>query len=233
MKTELIEYQDGANTLEAFVAYHELDSPKPAVLIAHAWAGRDQFVCDKAKLLAEMGYVGFALDVYGKGKLGNSIEENSAMMTPLMEDREALKRRLLSGYETAMQLPFVDESKIAAIGYCFGGLCVLDLARSGADMKGVVSFHGLLNRPPVSETIKAKVLALHGDSDPMGSPEQVRSFQEEMTEAGVDWQMHIYSNTLHAFTDPDANDADFGTVYNETADKRSWLAMTNFLAEVF
>lgn len=233
MKTEFIEYHDGHTTLEAFVAHVESDTHKPVVLIAHAWAGRDQFVCDKAKLLAEMGYVGFALDVYGKGKLGSNNEENSALMTPFMENRENLRRRLLAGFETATQLPYVDETKVAAIGYCFGGLCALDLARSGADLKGVVSFHGLLSRPPLSETITAKVLALHGDADPMVSPENVRSFQEEMTQANVDWQMHIYGNTMHAFTNPEANDADFGTVYNQTAAKRSWQAMTNFLAEIF
>ncbi|MDD2800652.1 MAG: dienelactone hydrolase family protein, partial [Methylococcales bacterium] len=132
-------------------------------------------------------------------------------------------------------LPWVDDSKIAAMGFCFGGLCVLDLARAGADLKGVVSFHGLLGAPDnlQSNSIKAKVLALHGHDDPMGPIEQVVAFEQEMTKAGADWQLHTYGHTMHAFTNPKANDPAFGTVYQANADKRSWLAMKNFLAEVF
>jgi len=142
MKTESVEYQDDTNTLEAFVARPDTDEELPTVLISHAWAGRDQFVCDKAQEIAELGYVGFALDMFGKGKLGTSVEENSALIGPFMSDREYLKRRITLALETANSLPYVDSNKIVAIGFCFGGLSVLDLARSGVDIVGVVSFHG-------------------------------------------------------------------------------------------
>jgi dienelactone hydrolase len=205
------------------------------VLISHAWGGRDNFVADKARKLAGLGYVGFALDIYGKGVLGTSKEENAKLMQPFMEDREKLQQRMKAALTAVKQLPWVDDSKIAAMGFCFGGLCVLDLARTGADIKGVVSFHGLLDAPGniQGNKIKAKVLALHGRDDPMGLPEQVLAFQEEMTQAGADWQFVSYGHTVHAFTNPVANDPDFGTVYQADADRRSWQAMQNFLAEIF
>jgi dienelactone hydrolase len=131
-------------------------------------------------------------------------------------------------------MPWVDDSRIAAIGFCFGGLCSLDLARAGADLKGVVSFHGLLGAlDDNSHPIKAKILALHGHDDPMVPVEQVIAFEKEMTKAGADWQLHTFGNTQHAFTNPLANNPDFGTVYQPEADKRSWILMENFLAEIF
>jgi dienelactone hydrolase len=229
-------YRDGAAVLEAFFAFDDAYSGRrPAVLISHTWVGRDNFVADKARKLAALGYVGFALDVYGKGVLGTSKEENTKLMQPFMEGREKLQQRMKAALTAVKQLPWVDDSKIAAMGFCFGGLCVLDLARTGADIKGVVSFHGLLDAPGNTQgnKIKAKVLALHGHNDPMVSPKQVLAFQEEMTQAEADWQFVTYGHTVHAFTNPIANDPEFGTVYNEDADRRSWLAMQNFFAEIF
>ncbi len=141
----------------------------------------------------------------------------------------------MSALNALKLLPWVDDSKIAAIGFCFGGLCSLDLARTGANLKGVVSFHGLLGAPGNTEgnLIKAKILALHGHDDPMVPVEQVIAFEKEMTLAGADWQLHTFGNTMHAFTNPVANNPDFGTVYQPDADRRSWLAMQNFLAEIF
>jgi len=135
----------------------------------------------------------------------------------------------------AKQLSWVDASQCAAIGFCFGGLCVLDLARTGSDLQGVVSFHGLLGAPGNTDgnVVKAKVLVLHGHDDPMVSVEQVIAFEQEMTRAGADWQLHCYGNTMHAFTNPLANDPKFGTVYQPDADRRSWQAMQNFLNELF
>ena len=189
----------------------------------------------KARKIAELGYVGFALDMYGKGVLGSSNEENASLMQPFMDDRQFLQQRITAALNTVKQLPWVDDNNIAAMGFCFGGLCVLDLARTGADIKGVVSFHGLLGAPDNTKgnLIKAKILALHGHDDPMASPEQVLAFQTEMTQAGVDWQFISYGNTVHAFTNPVANDPDFGTVYQADADRRSWLAMQGFFAEIF
>jgi len=231
-----IGYLDGDVLLEAYFAFDDaITERRPAVLISHAWGGRDDFVAEKANKLAELGYVGFALDMYGKGVLGNSPEQNSKLMQPFMADRGLLQKRIKAALYAVRLLPWVDDSKIAAMGFCFGGLCVLDLARAGADLKGVVSFHGLLGAPDNLEAnaIKAKVLALHGHDDPMGSVEQVLAFEQEMTKAGADWQLHTYGHTMHAFTNPKANDPAFGTVYQANADKRSWLAMKNFLAEVF
>jgi len=231
-----IGYLDGDVLLEAYFAFDDaITERRPAVLISHAWGGRDDFVAEKANKLAELGYVGFALDMYGKGVLGNSPEQNSKLMQPFMADRGLLQKRIKAALYAVRLLPWVDDSKIAAMGFCFGGLCVLDLARAGADLKGVVSFHGLLGAPDnlVTNSIKAKVLALHGHDDPMGSVEQVLAFEQEMTKASADWQLHTYGHTMHAFTNPKANDPAFGTVYQANADKRSWLAMKNFLAEVF
>ncbi|MDO9162302.1 MAG: dienelactone hydrolase family protein [Methylococcaceae bacterium] len=231
-----IGYLDGDVLLEAYFAFDDaITERRPAVLISHAWGGRDDFVAEKAKKIAELGYVGFALDMYGKGVRGNSPEQNSKLMQPFMADRGLLQKRIKAALYAVRLLPWVDDSKIAAMGFCFGGLCVLDLARAGADLKGVVSFHGLLNPPDnlQGNSIKAKVLALHGHDDPMGPFEQVLAFEQEMTKAGADWQLHTYGHTVHAFTNPKANDPTFGTVYQANADKRSLLAMKNFLAEVF
>jgi dienelactone hydrolase len=152
-----------------------------------------------------------------------------------MDDRGLVLRRMEAALYALKSMPWVDDKKIAAIGFCFGGLCVLDLARSGADIKGVVSFHGLLGSSGSSQKkqIKAKVLVLHGNDDPMATDNQIDALQQELTQAGADWQLHNYGNTMHAFTNPVANDPGFGTVYQADADRRSWISMKNFLIEVF
>lgn len=229
-------YLDGDVLLEGFFAYDDaIENRRPAVMINHAWAGRNPFVEEKAIKLAELGYFAFAIDMYGKGVLGQSNEESALLMQPFMDDRGLLLKRMNAALYALKLMPWVDDKKIAAIGFCFGGLCVLDLARSGADIKGVVAFHGLLNAPEnmPSTDVKAKVLVLHGNDDPMATDEQIKILQQEMTQAGADWQFHSYGNTMHAFTNPVANDADFGTVYQADADRRSWISMKNFLVEVF
>lgn len=229
-----IEYRDKDTLLEGYYVYDDsIKTKRPLVLVAHDWTGRNEFAMQKAEKLAELGYVGFALDMFGKGILGKTKEEKVALITPLMSDRGVLQRRMNAALQTAIKLEQVDASRTSAIGFCFGGLCALDLARSGADIKGVVSFHGLLNAPEnIKDAIKAKILVLHGHDDPMVPPSQVLDFETEMTTAKVDWQVHVYGNTMHAFANPQANDPAFGTVYNKCADKRSWIAMMNFLAEV-
>lgn len=235
IQTRSIDYHHNGVLLEGLLAWDDAtNGPRPAVLVSHAWAGRDEFATAKAKALAELGYVGFALDMYGKGVLGSGPEENAKLMNPFMEDRALLQGRQAAALETVRQQPEVDAGRVAAIGFCFGGLCVLDLARSGADLRGVVSFHGLLNPPGNTEgnRIKAKILALHGYDDPMGPPEQVLALADELSRGGADWQIHAYGGTVHAFTNPKANDPGFGTVYKQEADRRSWQSMGNFLAEV-
>lgn len=230
----LVEYQHDDVLLEG-VFFQPEGAAKGTVLLTHAWAGRNEFVEEKAEFLAEQGFNSFALDMYGKGIRGNNPEENEALMMPLVENRELLQSRQLAALETVKKQPGVDAGKIAALGYCFGGLCSLDLARIGADVLGVISFHGLLFPPgnTAGNKIKAKVLVLHGYDDPMAPPEQVTDLATELTEMEADWQIHAYGNTLHAFTLPEANAPDMGTMYDKTADQRSWIAAMNFLDELF
>jgi len=231
-----VDYLDDETLLEGFFAYDDaIEGMRPVVLIHHAWGGRDEFVADKAIKLAEMGYLAFATDMYGKGVRGSSPEENSQLMAPFMQDRAKLQKRLLAALRTVKLMPWADNAKVAAMGFCFGGLCALDLARTGVDILGVISFHGLFVPPDniPEPSIKAKVLALHGHDDPMAPPEQVLVLQTELTKAGADWQIHVYGGTMHAFTNPVANDPGFGTVYQPVADKRSWQTMQNFFEEIF
>lgn len=203
--------------------------------MSHAWRGRTEFEDRRAEKLAELGYVGFALDLYGKGITGSSPEENRELMAPLLEDRAVLQRRMKLALEQLRGLPQVDGHKVAAIGFCFGGLCALDLARCGADVRGVVSFHGLLGAPGNTEggNMTARALVLHGWKDPLAPPDQVLEFTKEMDELGADWELHVYGNALHAFTNPSANDRDHGLVYDAAAERRSMDAMWLFLNEVF
>lgn len=236
IQTRTIDYQDGEVDLQGYLAWDDaVEGKRPGVMIAHAWAGRSGFENGKAEELAKLGYVGFALDNFGKGILGRNTEENSALIQPFLDDRAMLQGRLQIALDVLKGLDEVDASRVAAIGFCFGGLCVLDLARTGTDLAGVVSFHGLFGSPgnTAGNKIKAKVLALHGWDDPMAPPDQVVSLAEELSSMGADWQLHGYGNTMHAFTNPQANDPDFGTVYNPDADRRSWNAMQNFLSEIF
>jgi dienelactone hydrolase len=231
-----LNYLDGDTVLEAFFAFDDaIVGQRPAVLISHAWAGRSEFTTDKARQLAKLGYVGFALDMYGAGKLGQTDAECSVLMRPFIENRALLQQRISAAFANVRLLPWVNDKKIAAIGFCFGGLCVLDLARSGADVKGVVSFHGLLHAPTnlKNSKINAKVLVLHGHDDPLVPPKEVADFEVEMTQAGVDWQLHAYGNTVHAFTNPLASDFAAGYKFDENANRRSFQAMENFLAEIF
>ncbi|WP_028389178.1 dienelactone hydrolase family protein [Legionella fairfieldensis] len=236
MHTSNYLYHHGEQELHGFLAYEEDDDRlRPAVLVVHDWTGRNEFACEKAKMLANMGYVGFAVDMFGQGRLGASVPEKTALMLPLSNDRLLLRDRIRAAFDTVVAMPEVDTNRIAVIGFCFGGLCALDLARSGAELKGVVSFHGLLNKPEEipNQTIHAKVLALHGYDDPMVKPEQLNEFCQEMTIAQVDWQVHMYGHTQHAFTNPEAHDEQLGTIYQATAERRALQAMTNFLQEVF
>jgi len=235
MQQQFIEYSHGETVLEGFHAHNAAAGEKrPGILIAHAWGGRDDFVLEKARTLAEHGYATFALDVYGKGVLGSGPEQNSALMGPFLADRALLRDRLCAGLDAFRTQPAVDATRIAIMGYCFGGLCAIDLARSGADIRGAVSFHGLFLPPGLEpQPIKARVLALHGYADPLVPPQQVVDFGTEMTAAGVDWQLHAYGGVLHAFTVPEANDLNLGALYDARANRRSWRAMLDFYEEIF
>ena len=236
LQYRVVEYSDGATALEGRLAWDDdFEGPRPGVLVSHAWGGRGDFEDGKADALAALGYAALALDLYGKGVRGNGPDTNAALMQPFLDDRAMLQRRMLASLATLRGQPEVDAERVAAIGFCFGGLCVLDLARSGEDLAGVVSFHGLLGAPgnTAGNSIRARVLALHGWDDPMATPDTVQALADEMSTMGADWQLHAYGNTMHAFTNPAANDRDMGTVYDAAADRRSWQAMQNFLDELF
>lgn len=236
IQTRRIEYSHNNVIFEGLLAWDDAQAgPRPAVGVSHAWAGRSAFEEARAIELAQRGYVGFAIDLYGKGVLGTNPEENAGLMAPLMQDRALLLQRITLAVSVMREQAEVDAHNVAAMGYCFGGLCVLDLARSGSNVKGVVSFHGLFIPPDNagSGSITAKVLCLHGHDDPMAEPQSMLDLATELTAAGADWQVHAYGNTLHSFTNPDANNPDMGTVYNEVADRRSRRALENFLQEIF
>ncbi len=236
IQSRLIEYGDGKNTFEGMLVWDDAATgPQPGVLVAHTIRGRSGFEEGKARDLAELGYVGFALDVYGKSEIGSDDANTRANMEALKADRTGLQERLNLALLAMLEQPEVDINKAAAIGFCFGGLCVLDLARIGAPLAGVVSFHGLFDAPGNTEgnKISTKVLALHGWDDPLATPNAVVALGEELSAMGADWQIHGYGKTVHAFTNPAANDTERGTVYDAAADRRSWIAMKNFLAEQF
>lgn len=234
--TNELNYNDEGTVCRGFIAYNsESSTPMPAVMVVHDWGGRGDDACAKARQLAALGYVGFAIDMYGQAQLGHDELEKRALMTPLMNNRQKLLQRIKAAFDFLAQLPQVDKKNIAAIGYCFGGLCVLDLARSGTDVKAVASFHGLLSAPPgdTGKAIKTSILVLHGYDDPLAKPEQVNQFALEMTARKADWQIHMYGLTAHSFTNPQAHDLQKGLVYNEQAERRSWQSTQAFLEEQF
>jgi len=234
IETRPVEYRFEGKTYEGMLAVDGRKSGRrPVVMVSHAWAGRTDYEVDAAKRLAALGYAGFAIDLYGKGVVGSSNEECQKLMTPLVQDRAGLQARLVNAVDVARRLPEADAARVAAMGYCFGGLCVLDLARTGADVKGVASFHGLFSAPGNTKgtKIRAKVVAYHGWDDPMVPPEHVTALGKELTEAGADWQIHAYGGVMHAFTNKAANDPGFGTVYDARADRRSWASFVDFLGE--
>lgn len=234
IETRRLEYRDGDVVLEGTVAWNsDAHVALPGVMVAHAWGGQGDFETGKARALAELGYVGFALDMYGKGRRGGGPDENAALMQPFVENRPLLQARIGAALAACRALPEVDAARVAAIGFCFGGMCALDLARTGAELRGVVSFHGLLAAPGNTSGVQipAKVLVLHGHDDPMVPVEQVVALQTELSAAGADWQVHVYGHTMHAFTNPAAADPEFGTVYSADADRRSWRTMQDFLAD--
>jgi len=206
----------------------------PVVLVAHAWDGLNDEVRDKSRKLAHEGYLAFAIDIYGEGKTYTDMADLMPALTPYMEDRALLLSRMQAAVDAARTIPEADPSRMGAMGYCFGGTAVLDLARSGTEgIRGVVSFHGGLADNGLSgpTTIDAKILVLHGEDDPLVPPQEVAEFKALMNAKQANWQLNAYSHTMHAFTRPEANDPDFGAVFNADTDRRSWRAMLSFMEE--
>jgi len=237
IKTQTIEYKEGDTVLEGFVAYDDaVTGKRPGVLVVHQWKGLTDYEKKRAEMLAGLGYVAFAVDIYGKGVRPTDTQSAGAEAGKYKNDRALLRKRVNAGLTELKKQPQVDTSKIAAIGYCFGGTTVIELARSGADVVGVVSFHGALDSPHPEDgkNIKCKVLALHGADDPFVPAADVAAFEEEMRQAKVDWELLKYGGAVHSFTDWNAKDPSMpGARYNEKADRRSWQDMQQFFAEVF
>ncbi len=237
IKSETVEYKEGNTTLEGVLVYDDsIATKRPGILIAHQWKGLSDYERKRAEMLAQLGYVAFAADIYGKGVRPADPKAAGEMASKYKADRELLRRRVQAGFDQLKKSHGVDSQKIGAIGYCFGGTTVLELARSGADVAGIVSFHGALATPTPDDAknIKGKVLACHGADDPFVPPAEVNGFEEEMRKAKVDWQLIAYGNSVHSFTDWNAgNDNSKGAAYNERADKRSWQAMKDFFNELF
>lgn len=236
IKIETVEYKDGDTVCEGAVAYDDANkSPRPGVLLVHDWMGAGDYAKSRAQQVAALGYVCFVADIYGKGVRPANAGEASSLAGKYKGDRALLRQRVNSAFSALLKNPLVLKEKTAAMGYCFGGTTVLELARSGSPVGGVVSFHGGLDSPVPADAqkIKGKVLVLHGADDPFVKPPEVAAFQEEMRAAKVDWQMVSYGDAVHSFTRPDAgSDKAKGAAYQEAADKRSWIAMKDFYREV-
>ncbi len=237
IKTVNVEYKQGDTTLQGYLAWDDATKvTRPGVLIVHEWTGLNEHMKQRAEMLAKLGYVAFAADIYGKGIRPSAQSEAAKTAGIYKNDRPLMRARVRAGLEELRKQKHVDPQRIAAIGYCFGGTTVLELARDAADIRGVVSFHGGLSTPTPGDAanIKGKVLALHGADDPFVKADEVAAFQEEMRNGGVDWQFISYSNAVHSFTNKAAgNDNSKGAAYNEKADRRSWDAMKSFFAEIF
>lgn len=209
------------------------DGARPAVLVVHGWEGRSVGQERFAARLAEAGYAAFCVDLYGDGRRGTTPETCQALMDPLMADRALLRRRLIGAVDAAAALKAVDVQRMAAIGFCFGGLCVLDLARANASLRGVVSFHGMLTPPPLPPpaAIGVPILVLHGWDDPMAPPADVLALAGELSAAKADWQLHAYGGTMHAFMAEGLDQPHLGIQYNVRSAARAWTAAVNFLAD--
>ena len=231
-----VEYRDGSTVLEGYMVYDDtVKGARPGVLVIHNWLGLTDETKSKADAVAALGYTAFAVDVYGKGvrPTGDAAGKTATLYKT---DRALLRRRLKAGLATLeKQKDVVDSKRVAAIGYCFGGTSAIELGRSGAAVKAIVTFHGGLDSPTPADgkNIKAKVLALAGADDPFQKPEDLTAFQAEMRNSKVDWQLVQYGGAVHSFTEKAAgNDNSKGAAYNESADKRSWQAMKDFFSEV-
>jgi dienelactone hydrolase len=237
MNIENLKYKDGDRNLHGIVAYDEVSSGKrPGVVIMPDAFGIAPFIKERAEQLAKLGYVGFGADPYGDGFMAKDLQEGIKYAMALLEDPAVVRRRVRAALDQIATLPQVDSSRLAVMGYCMGGTCSLEIARAGAAVRGVVSFHGGLatKQPAVAGQVKAKVLVCNGADDPFVPPAQITAFNEEMTKAGVDWQVINYGGTVHSFTNPDAASIGApGIAYNRLADERSWQAMTSFFAEIF
>jgi dienelactone hydrolase len=236
MVTQDIAYRDGATSLRGFLAHDETARDRrPGVLVVHEGLGLNEHAMERARMLAGLGYVALAADMFGDRRQAADLAEARALIAPLRDDPPKLRARARAAVAALARLPQVDAGRLSAIGFCFGGSVVLELARDGADLKAAVSFHGVLTTkaPAVAGKVKASVLVCTGADDPLAPADQVTAFKEEMRSAGVaDWQVISYGGTLHGFTNPAADGSLLpSALYNERADRRSWAAMRSLFDE--
>jgi dienelactone hydrolase len=237
IKTKDVEYRQENTVLEGYLAYDDtVKGKRPGVLVVHEWTGLGSYVKRRCVQLAKLGYIAFGADIYGKGVRPKTHEEAGRVSGVYLKDRSLLRARVNAGLDELKKNALTDPARIAAIGYCFGGAAVLELARSGADIEGVVTFHGVLSNPNPDDAknIKAKVLVQQGADDPFVDLKQVNAFIDEMKKTDADWRLILYGGAVHSFTVPEAgNDPSTGMAYNERADRRSWQAMRDFFGEIF
>ncbi len=235
-----VDYTAQGVTLKGYIAYdNSVKGKRPGIIVVHEWWGLNDYIRKRARMLAELGYTALAVDMYGEGKQAEHPDTAGKFSSEVMKNFDMARARFLAGEELLKKEPTVDPDRIAAIGYCFGGGVVLNMARQGADLKGVVSFHGMLMpvKPAEPGMVKAKILVLHGADDKFTTPEQIQAFKDEMTKAGADYKFIAYPGALHGFTNPEATEYgkkfNIPLAYNKKADIESWNEMKTFLSGVF
>jgi dienelactone hydrolase len=238
VQTKQLEYQQGGTVLQGFVAWDDAAKGKrPGVLVVHEWWGHNEHARAQARRLAQAGYVGFALDMYGKGKVATHPKDAKAFLQEATKDPDVVAARFDAALEALKRQPQVDAEKVAAFGYCFGGGVILDMARAGKDLDAVVTFHGSIRpapRPAEPGTVKPAILVQAGGADPMVPQEKVQAFEKEMKDAGASVKIIVHPNAKHGFTNPDADKAGMeGVAYDGEADRASWDAAVKFLNQVF
>lgn len=231
-----VDYKHGDVALRGFIAYDDsVKEPRPGVILVHEWWGLTEHMKSLTREIAGMGYVAMAIDMYGAGVVTDKAEEAGKLADPFKDDK-LRRERAKAGFDALLATNLVDKSRVAAIGFCFGGTTVLHMAYSGLDLAGVVSFHGSLVAPGASDMgkIKAKILVLHGADDPLVSAESIAQFQAGVRKAKADWQMTYYGGAVHSFTNPGADKVGIeGVKYDARADKRSRADMKAFFDEIF
>ncbi|MFE8035190.1 dienelactone hydrolase family protein [Thiohalocapsa marina] len=235
IQTETVEYSHGDSTLKGHLVYDDsIEGKRPGVIVAHEWWGLNDYARQRARMLAELGYVAFAIDMYGDQRVTRHAPDAKGWMQQITANVEDWRARALAGLEALKADPRVDTDKLAAVGYCFGGATVLQMAYAGANLDGVVSLHGSLPPAPEDSDIKASILAAHGFEDPFVPAERVAAFQQSLQTAGADWQLVVYGDARHAFTNPAAGDYGIDALrYDAEADSRSWAQMQGFFDQIF
>jgi dienelactone hydrolase len=235
-----VEYNAQGVVMKGYLAYDEnIKGKRPGVLVVHEWWGLNDYARKRAQMLAGLGYTALAVDMYGEGKQATNRQDAEKLSSEVMKNFDVAKARFVAAMDFLKQQPTVDPTRIAAIGYCFGGSVVLSMAGQGVDLKGVASFHGTLAavKPPQPGMVKAKILVFNGGADKFNTPQQIEAFKQEMKAAGADFQFISYPGAMHSFTNPDANaygkKFNLPLAYNANADKKSWNEMKNFLSPIF